>query len=52
MFYIFRFTETHNKKEFSNKLLQICNENKYNFKLKKVRLKLSLVVVIKYPFDL
>ena len=32
-------TETYNKKEFSNKLLEIYNENKYNFKLKENTIK-------------
>ena len=32
-------TETYNKKEFSNKLLGIYNENKYNFKLKENTIK-------------
>ena len=32
-------TETYNKKEFSNKLQQIYNENKYNFQLKENTIK-------------
>ena len=32
-------TETYNKKEFSNKLFGIYNENKYNFKLKENTIK-------------
>ena len=32
-------TEYYNRKEFSNKLLQIYNENKYNFKLKENTIK-------------
>ena len=34
MFAFLDSTEYYNRKEFANKLLQIYNENKYNFKLK------------------